>query len=1109
MGACSSAPQAGECAQPQRQSLTRASDAWHGLQAPQQAASQQRRGGSGLEQHDPPKPKTALQDEQRLQQEQRKQQQHGQAGHQQREARGSADSFNMHTVRKVQRMQQQLALVSGAPALGLLEAVELLTRELDVDLACIVGFPPAAPPNGSSDPGAAGASGPIAGADGARPAVLLSAHGVGAPVVEQCCVMHGGGWSYARLAKQAAEAAAAADAAAEEGDETASSSDGAVSAACILTSAGSGSSGGASAPRDWRALRTETSLRSFALVLIGPADAPLGALAIARQDRHSFDNLEWWTLWLQSAGTGLLHILNSWQVGFICRLLLRLDRLREDEVQFISCLLQGARTFIMRTANASMRVRLALLDAADRSKALVFTDRPDQRGGQKGSASAALPAPDPSEGAVATAINLAGTLLESALAMGKARFVRDITTYLQMSSLPARDLFLTSGDTVASLVIVPLVARDLAFGFGAFYYSLATPCDFENLQECLMGFTSAVTLITHSTLAGRTRALWAHVEAARAHSVRLSAGAGPQHLSQPNTPTPDDGGNTPRGAHALIHFLDEEVEFNSGAADAGGSSAAAAAQGASHTGTGTGSVPLLFGHAAEGSDFGAADSCQLSTVSSRRLCTEAMVEVVQSEIHRNRARSASFTTGTSLVDLVLEKVLGSGGYGTVYRGSWKKITAAIKVFYARSSERDAVKDAVEMAVLSCVHHPNIVSLYTCITDCIETADKDSAGTTSSSGPATLGGSGHVLRPRYRRLLPGEDHEGAICSIVVMEYCDAGTLRGALRRGVFHRCLPGGEVGVDLAAVLEVLIEVAAAIQYCHSLQLVHCDIKAENVLLKSDRSRRLGFTPKLADFGLAKLITGGYITNRSGAGTCTHLAPEMLVAGARITAAVDAFSFGILMYEAYSGSTPYRGLARDAIISAVRDGHLRPAFPRGTPSRFSALAAACWAHDPAKRPGFGAVADALSAMRGEVEAALPSGPAVLAPHGTAAATMAAAAAASAATAAAAAGRVPVLGRGAAALATAPAARQPAAHPPAAAPHTLGQAGAPQAAAAAAAASSTSTPTAAAPPAAAPPTAGPAERAGSQGGTGPGGRIGSADSAPSDAPSLCDMLASGP
>jgi hypothetical protein len=55
----------------------------------------------------------------------------------------------------------------------------------------------------------------------------------------------------------------------------------------------------------------------------------------------------------------------------------------------------------------------------------------------------------------------------------------------------------------------------------------------------------------------------------------------------------------------------------------------------------------------------------------------------------------------------------------VYRGSWHKRPAAIKVMNMRNSDSDAVSDAMEMAVLSSVQHPNIVQVYSCLTDMVE------------------------------------------------------------------------------------------------------------------------------------------------------------------------------------------------------------------------------------------------------------------------------------------------------------------------------------------------------------------------------------------------------
>ena len=89
---------------------------------------------------------------------------------------------------------------------------------------------------------------------------------------------------------------------------------------------------------------------------------------------------------------------------------------------------------MLRAANLQMEVRLALLDEADRSKALVFAAEAKARGGAASgsserlcvsSASTSSSLPPAADAMVVVSLDLAHTLMESALALGKARFVRN------------------------------------------------------------------------------------------------------------------------------------------------------------------------------------------------------------------------------------------------------------------------------------------------------------------------------------------------------------------------------------------------------------------------------------------------------------------------------------------------------------------------------------------------------------------------------------------------------------------------------------------------------------------------------------------------------------
>ncbi len=87
--------------------------------------------------------------------------------------------------------------------------------------------------------------------------------------------------------------------------------------------------------------------------------------------------------------------------------------------------------------------------------------------------------------------------------------------------------------------------------------------------------------------------------------------------------------------------------------------------------------------------------------------------------------------------------------------------------------------------------------------------------------------------------------------------------------------------LDLALVLNLALDVARAMVYLHSRDIIHGDLKARNVLLKSGSSEPgRALTAKVADFGLSQpLVSGQHALGSSCQGTLTHMAPEVLAHG--------------------------------------------------------------------------------------------------------------------------------------------------------------------------------------------------------------------------------------
>jgi serine/threonine protein kinase len=141
-----------------------------------------------------------------------------------------------------------------------------------------------------------------------------------------------------------------------------------------------------------------------------------------------------------------------------------------------------------------------------------------------------------------------------------------------------------------------------------------------------------------------------------------------------------------------------------------------------------------------------------------------------------------------------------------------------------------------------------------------------------------------------------------CCVLVMEFCGYGTLLNALRMDAFKN----RDGSPNMSLICSVLLEIASALQYTHAYGIIHCDIKPQNVLLKPDDSNPRGFVTKLADFGLARVVTQAIpLLNGDSAGTPSHLAPEIVKFGDQEsikTAKADIYALGILVWRSQQRS---------------------------------------------------------------------------------------------------------------------------------------------------------------------------------------------------------------
>ena len=265
----------------------------------------------------------------------------------------------------------------------------------------------------------------------------------------------------------------------------------------------------------------------------------------------------------------------------------------------------------------------------------------------------------------------------------------------------------------------------------------------------------------------------------------------------------------------------------------------------------------------------------------------------------------TFTAGSRLGQYQILTQLGAGGMGEVYRAQDPRLDreVALKVIRRALVADDTSLDRLlrEATLASALNHPNIVTIY-------ET--------------------GVVGADRY----------------IAMELIEGSTLRVLTAR----EALP-------LSRVIHVARQISEALAVAHGAQIIHRDIKPDNVMLRPD-----GYV-KLLDFGLARLQPDGLAAGSTQPaatetglvlGTIGYMAPEQ-ARGERVAPEADVFSLGVLLYELVTGRHPFMAPSQLGVLHQLMWETPEPPMVLNTdlPQALDQLILEMLQKDPRLRPG--------------------------------------------------------------------------------------------------------------------------------------------------------------
>uniref|UniRef100_A0A7S2L3E6 Protein kinase domain-containing protein n=1 Tax=Leptocylindrus danicus TaxID=163516 RepID=A0A7S2L3E6_9STRA len=325
-------------------------------------------------------------------------------------------------------------------------------------------------------------------------------------------------------------------------------------------------------------------------------------------------------------------------------------------------------------------------------------------------------------------------------------------------------------------------------------------------------------------------------------------------------------------------------------------------------------------------------------------------------------------------EVILSKIIGEGGFGSVWRGDWRGTPVAIKMLTlppiidaAVKGDNDEKDTTTATAICNKSNEQTAIAL-----EKLKTFQSEMNLLKSLRHPNVCLFLGFI-----RNEADGGKKSKSTWGLV-MELCEHGSLWDALRRPLppnfnFHLNNRGIQnlnvhpIGAPVSIwpnelILRVASGAARGIAYLHSRNppILHRDLKSANLLLDAS------FHVKIADFGLSTIVQQGNDTSplTQNCGTVQWMAPEVLQYSSETPLLgdnnnpygppADVYSFAIILWELVTQECPFESCVSSRndplqVALAVIQRDVRPVVPRWVCERYRDVILRCWRRDPSRR----------------------------------------------------------------------------------------------------------------------------------------------------------------